>query len=301
MKKLGYRLLVGTMGVGLAFLSACGGSESDSGAEFESPIDPGQQPEAVSQLLDYYVENLAGQDASQGSPPEPSQGMGTSLDVRKSNVSIFSGNTFELFLDFDSNSPLSELFVQVVGASEFITLGAEKNSRKAVETVELVVLTDTDIGTGTFCLEISGRDTAGNVSNRDQVCVDVDRELLNALEGNWETNCISTQSGSLESAWTVENADVVEVDTEYSSSDCSGTPLSVQRREFYLGVTGNSTTSDGQAAYEVYITDYTNESRYKFFGCLLGSAGDVFNIGCEEQPNFATQFQREYQRISEDL
>lgn len=301
MKSVGYRLFVGAMGVGLALLSACGGSESESGNGFESPIDPGQQPEAVSQLLDYYVENLAGQDASQGAPPEQSQGTGTSLDVRKSNVSIFSGNTFGLFIDFDSDSPLSELFIQVVGASEFITLGAEKNSRKAVETVELTVLTDTDIGTGTFCLSISGRDTAGSVSNRDQVCVDVDRELLNALEGDWETSCISTQSGSLESSWTVENADVVEVDAEYSSSDCSGAPVSSQRREFYLGVSGNGTTSDGQAAYEVYITDYTNESRYEFFGCLLGAAGDVFNIGCEEQPNFATQFQREYRRITEDL
>lgn len=289
-------------GAGLVTLSvlfsACGGSsggDSDDGVSGDQPLNPATQPNEVMKVLDMRVGNTDA-ELQTGNPPEKSGTAGDpSVAVADDALEVNSGGGLDIDVDFDSSSALAKLFVQVVGADSYAEIEFTQGSTKAVESLSLAVVVNTDIGSGQFCLDISGQNVDELVSNAERVCVTVDRTLLDALQGRWVADCLDGGSESFHVVWDVEHADVLSTETLYlGTSTCAGTADSTYNEELFLSVGGTTVASDGGEAYEVDIVNLSEGNASSL--CIIRPEEEQFLIGCGDGTTRASELSEVFAR-----
>ena len=278
-------------------LGGCGGSsDSDGGsAPGDQPLDPATQPTEVMQSL---IIRAGGNEAvlRDGEPPEKTGDDGDpSVALNSERVEVSSGGGLELSLEFDSNSALSSLFIKLVGALGYAEIQFPENGGKAVQNLVVSIDLPGTIGSGEFCLNISGQDATALVSNTEQVCVTVDRSLLDALQGRWVADCLDGGFESFYSELEIENANVLNTESKYeNTTTCQGAPVSTETETWKLVVGELITASDGGEAWEV---DIANQTEGSLGLCLFRAEAERFLIGCGDDQVRATSLDEEYLRM----
>lgn len=278
-------------------ITACGGSDGDE-TSGDQPLDPATQQTEVMQSLSI---RAGGNEAvlRDGDPPQKTDSADDpAVVVGRQNLEVGSGGSLELSLDFDSSSALASLFVKLVGAEGYAEIQFPDNSGKAVQSVVVSIDVPGTIGSGEFCLDISGQDATALVSNTDQVCVTVDRSLLDALQGNWVADCLDGGFESFYSELEISNADVLNTESKYeNTTTCQGSPVSTETETWKLAVGDLITANDGGAAWEVDIINLTEATESL---CIIRAEAERFLIGCGDDQVRAAGLDEEYLRLQTD-
>lgn len=170
-----------------SLLAGCGGGGGDAPPTVVA-VDP-TSPNSVANAILLEVGGTAG-TSSPGAPPLQDAATSAnapvaSVDAPAQKIDDTSGSSTSASVSFEANSAIAAIFAKVTGASTFFTITPPPGGKAThAFTIDLQLLAPFE--TGQFCLELSGRDADGLVSNVQSVCVVT--APANSLQGTYSVS-----------------------------------------------------------------------------------------------------------------
>jgi len=227
-------------------LASCGGG----GGGDDDNIDPANAEAVMSNLQLKVGGTTAG--LLQGTPPTPSgDANAPKADAGTSSVTTTTtaNSTASFPVSFQAAGAMTAIFAKVTGANHFFqadsptggkamkVLPTSGNGNSFVITLQLL----SDFQPGQFCLDVSGRDAAGHVSNVVTVCTHLvdsitqpaqdqpsSDVLLEDLAGTWISPCAAFQTnsatGSAKIGFFFDGTAYRQFVETWSTAGCPGAP-----------------------------------------------------------------------------